>query len=144
MMEMSTYLDDNTVDNRRADITVVFTVNDSNFNRRKIHYENRRSYETFLHHDNYRTECRDVVVGVFNCLNRHISAADNGIKTFLYSDFPQEFLSNPIHDWLRLEFEIEGHFPKIGMATIAGADDKKYMELCCHFIDFKPEARANG
>ena len=144
MMEMSTYLDDNTADNRRADITIAFTVNESDPSRRNLHYENRRSYETFLHHDDYRTECRDVVVGVFNCFNDLISIADNGIKTFSFSDFPQNFLDNPIHDWLRFEFEVENHFPKIGMVTIAGADDKKYMELSCHLINIKPEARAKG
>ena len=143
-MEMSTYLDDNTADNRRADITVSFTVNESIPARRLMHYENRRSYEQFLHHDNYRTECRDMVVGVYNCLNNGVNPADNGIKIFSYSDFPQDFHTIPIHDWLKFEFEIENHFPKIGMVAIAGADDKKYMELACHFLDIKPEARARG
>ena len=144
MMEMSTYLDDNTPDNRRSDITISFTVNESNPVRRNAHYENRRSYERFLHHDDYRTECRDMVVGVYNCLTRQINPADNDMKIFSFSDFSQDFLSLPIHDWLRFEFEIEDHFPKIGMVAIAGASDKKYMELACHFIDIKPEARARG
>ena len=143
-MEMSTYLDDNTADNRRADITVSFTVNESISTRRSLHYENRRSYERFLHHDDYRTECRDMVMGVYNCLISRTNIADNGIKIFSSTDFPQEFHAIPIHDWLRFEFEIENHFPKIGMVAIAGADDKKYMELACHFIDIKPEARARG
>ena len=144
MMEMSTYLDENTSDNRRADITVTFTVNESNPSRRKMHYENRHSYEKFLHHDDYRNECRDVVVDVYNCLIGQVNAEDNGIKIFTSSDFPQDFHSNPIHDWLKFEFEIEDHFPKIGMVAITGADDKKYMELACHFVDIKPEARFRG
>ena len=144
-MKYSTYLDDNTEDNLRADINVVFTVNENNPVRRALHYQNRTSYEKFLCHDKYRTECRDKIVGIFNCLSDNLSVLDNGTKIFREIDFPMEFKLNPIHDWLKFEFEIENHYPKIGMVTIAGADDLKVMEVSCHFIDTKkPEARVRG
>lgn len=144
-MRYATYLDDNTEDNKRSDIEVFFTVNENNPVRRTLHYQNRTSYERFLNHDAYRTECRDKIVGIYNCLAGNISVLDNGTKIFLESDFPPEFKLNPIHNWLKFEFDIENHYPKIGSVTITGADDLKIMEVSCHFIDTKqPEGRSRG
>ena len=144
-MKYSSYLDDNTEDNLRADINVVFTVNENDPVRRAMHYQNRTSYERFFSHDNYRTECREKIVGIFNCLSTYLSVLDNGTKIFRETDFPQEFRANPIHDWLKFEFEIENHYPRIGMVTISGADDLKIMEVSCHLIDVKkPEGRYRG
>ena len=144
-MKFSSYLDDNTEDNRRSDIEVVFTVNENDPARRIMHYQNRSSYEKFLHHDDYRTECRDKIVGIYNCLSGYISLLENGSKIFQNSDFPPGFESNPIHDWLKFEFEIENHYPKIGSVTITGAEDLKIMEVSCHFIDTKkPKGRFSG
>ena len=144
-MKFTSYLDDNTEDNLRADIYAVFTVNESDPARRAMHYQNRNSYEKFLHHDDYRTECRDKIVGIFNCLSPKIAVLENGAKIFREPDFPPDFRSNPIHDWLKFEFEIENHFPKIDMVTISGADDLKFMEVTCHFNDVKkPGDRFRG
>ena len=144
MMKGTTYLDDNTVDNKRADITIILTANDPNKERREIHYRNRPFYEKFFNLEPSRVEYREIFVGAYNCLSPYLDTADNGNKVFKSHEFPPEFRTNPIHSWLRTEFEIVDHFPKITSATITGAEDWKILDLSCHFIDLKVEDRSRG
>ena len=143
-MKGTTYLDNNTVDNRRADITILLTANEPNKERREIHYRNRPFYEKFFNREPHRVEYREIFVGAYNCLSVHLETADNGNKVFNPSNFPPEFRTNEIHSWLRTEFEIVDHFPIIVAATITGAEDWKILDLTCHFIDLKSEDRSRG
>ena len=143
-MKGTTYLDENTSDGTRADITVILTANEPNLERRKIHYRNRIYYEKFFNLEPSRVEYRDIFVGAYNCLAADINVDDNGNKIFSATNFSHEFRDNPIHNWLRTEFEIADHFPLITSATVTGADDWKILELSCRFIDLKVENRSKG
>ena len=143
-MKGTTYLDDNTFDNQRADIIITLTAFETNLERRSIHYRNRPYYEKFFNLEPHRVEYREAFVGIYNCLISHVSDSDRGNKIFTASNFPQEFCDNEIHGWLRTEFEIVDHYPIITAVTITGADDLKLMDITCHFVDLKREDRSRG
>ena len=143
-MKGTTYLDNNTTDGQRADITITLTATETNRERRLIHYRNKPFYEKFFNLEPHRVEYREAFVGIYNCLASHIPDNDFGSKIFTVNNFPQEFLANDIHSWLRTEFEIVDHYPRITAVTITGADDFKFMDVSCHFIELKREDRSRG
>ena len=145
MMTYNTYLNDNTRDNRRADLSVIITVTENNSDVRHTHYNNRSLYQNWLNRDSWYDDNRKNFVGVYEFFARLISDTDNGIKTFDNTNFPDNFHSQEIHDWLRY-WETDNLFPRISMIAIMGGEDHKFMELSCHLVSSisKTETRGRG